>query len=113
LTKLLSQEVFGKHVNTMGVRIFELSFWTSGRCWNYVCPATIFKVIWNYLIFGIPHYGNYMYLYMELVYIFTMELLLVGIYLSVKSLRKPVDYQWNTIYSYWKDYPGTLIIGRN
>jgi hypothetical protein len=58
LTKLLSQEVFGKHVNTMGVRIFELSFWTSGRCWNYMCPATIFKVIWNYLIFGIPHYGN-------------------------------------------------------
>jgi hypothetical protein len=27
-----------------------------------------------------------------------MELLLVGIYLGVKSLRKPVDYQWNTIY---------------
>jgi hypothetical protein len=64
-------------------------------------------------MFGIPHYGNYMYLYMELVYIFTMELLLVGIYLSVKSLRKPVDYQWNTVYLYWKDYPGTLIIGRN
>jgi hypothetical protein len=40
----------------------------------------------------------YMYLYMELVYIFTMELLLARIYLSVKSLRKPVDYQWNTVY---------------
>jgi hypothetical protein len=39
-----------------------------------------------------------MYLCMELLYIFTMELVLVGIYLSVKSLRKPVDYQWNTIY---------------
>jgi hypothetical protein len=23
-----------------------------------MCPAIIFKVIWNYLIFGIPHYGN-------------------------------------------------------
>jgi hypothetical protein len=34
---------------------------------------------------------------MELVYIFTMELLLVGTYLSVKSLRNPVDYQWNTV----------------
>jgi hypothetical protein len=57
----------------------------------------------------------YMYLYMELVYIFTMELLLVGTYLSVKSLRNPVDYQWNTVYFilYWKDYSGTLIIGRN
>jgi hypothetical protein len=57
----------------------------------------------------------YMYLYMELVYIFTMELLLAGIYLSVKSLRKPsiisgIQY---TVYSYWKDYPGTLIIGMN
>jgi hypothetical protein len=41
-----------------------------------------------------------MYLYIELVYIFTMELLLVGIYLSVKSLRKPVDYQWNTVCIY-------------
>jgi hypothetical protein len=27
-----------------------------------------------------------------------MELLFVGLYLSVKSLRKPVDYQWNTVY---------------
>jgi hypothetical protein len=36
----------------------------------------------------------YMYLYIKLVYIFNIELLLVGIYLSVKSLRKPVDYQW-------------------
>jgi hypothetical protein len=35
---------------------------------------------------------------MELLYIFTMELLLVGIYLGVKSLRKLVDYQWNTVY---------------
>jgi hypothetical protein len=40
----------------------------------------------------------YMYLYMELVDIFTIKLLLAGIYLSVKSLRKPVDYPWNTIY---------------
>jgi hypothetical protein len=39
-----------------------------------------------------------MYLYMELFYIFTMELLLVEIYLGVKSLRKLVDYQWNTVY---------------
>jgi hypothetical protein len=39
-----------------------------------------------------------MEIYMELVYIITMELLLVGIYLSVKSLRKPVNYHWNTIY---------------
>jgi hypothetical protein len=39
----------------------------------------------------------YMYLYMKLVYICTMELLLAGIYLSGKSLRKPVDYQWNTV----------------
>jgi hypothetical protein len=23
-----------------------------------MCPTTIFKVIWNYLIFRIPHYGN-------------------------------------------------------
>jgi hypothetical protein len=35
----------------------------------------------------------YMYLCMELLYIFIMELVLVGIYLGVKSLRKPVDYQ--------------------
>jgi hypothetical protein len=34
----------------------------------------------------------YMYLYMELFYIFSMEFLLVGIYLDVKSLRKLVDY---------------------
>jgi hypothetical protein len=40
----------------------------------------------------------YMYLYMELFYIFTMELLLVGIYLGVKILRKSADYQWNTVY---------------
>jgi hypothetical protein len=40
----------------------------------------------------------YMYLYTKLFYIFTMELLLVRIYLGIKSLRKPVDYQWNTIY---------------
>jgi hypothetical protein len=33
---------------------------------------------------------TYMYLY--------MELLLVGIYLGVNSLRKPIDYQWNTVY---------------
>ena len=36
LTMLLTQEVFGKLVNTMGLRISEWSFWTSGRCWNYV-----------------------------------------------------------------------------
>jgi hypothetical protein len=35
---------------------------------------------------------------MELLYIFTIELLLAGIYLSVKSLRKPVDYQWDRVY---------------
>jgi hypothetical protein len=40
----------------------------------------------------------YMYSCMELLYIFIMELVLVGIYLSVTSLRKPVDYQWNTVY---------------
>jgi ATP-dependent Clp protease ATP-binding subunit ClpB len=33
----------------------------------------------------------YMYSCMELLYIFIMKLVLVGIYLSVKSLRKPVD----------------------
>jgi hypothetical protein len=27
-------------------------------CWNYMCLATIFKVIWSCLIFGISHYGN-------------------------------------------------------
>jgi hypothetical protein len=40
----------------------------------------------------------YMYLCMELLYIFNIKLLLAGIYLSVKSLRKPVDYQWDTVY---------------
>jgi hypothetical protein len=39
-----------------------------------------------------------MYLCMELLYIFIMELVFVRIYLSIESLRKPVDYQWNTIY---------------
>jgi hypothetical protein len=34
-----------------------------------------------------------MFLHMELVYIFTMKLLFAGIYLSIKSLRKPVNYQ--------------------
>jgi hypothetical protein len=29
---------------------------------------------------------------------FTVKLLVVGIYLSVKSLRKLVDYHWNRIY---------------
>ena len=56
----------------------------------------------------------YMYLYMELFYMFSMELLLAGMYLSNICLRKLVDYQWNTIYYlYWKDYPGTLMIGRS
>ena len=36
LTKPLSQEVFGKHVKAMGLQIFEWSFGTSVRCWNYV-----------------------------------------------------------------------------
>jgi hypothetical protein len=36
-----------------------------------------------------------MYSCMELIYIFIMELV---IYLSVKSLMKPVDYQWTTVY---------------
>jgi hypothetical protein len=56
-----------------------------------------------------------MYLCMELLYIFIMELVLVGIYLSVKSLRKSVDYQWNTVYFVFilERLPGTLIIGRN
>jgi hypothetical protein len=40
----------------------------------------------------------YMYLCIEWLYMFTMELVLVGIYLSVKILRKSVDYQWNTVY---------------
>ena len=39
----------------------------------------------------------YMYLYMELIYMFSMELLLAGMYLSNIYLRKLVDYQWNTI----------------
>ena len=39
----------------------------------------------------------YMYLYMELLYMFIMELLLDGMYLSNICLRKLVDYQWNTI----------------
>jgi hypothetical protein len=44
-----------------------------------------------------------------------MELLLVGIYLSVKSLRKSVDYQWNTIYFVFilERLPGALIVGMN
>jgi hypothetical protein len=29
-------------------------------------PATIFKITWNYFIFGIPHYGNIHVLGMEL-----------------------------------------------
>ena len=75
-----------------------------------MCPATIFKLP------GIVKYSEYliMELYMELLYVFSMELLLAGIYLSDIYLRKLVDYQWNTIYYlYWKDYPGTLMIGRS
>jgi hypothetical protein len=80
-----------------------------------MCPATIFKETWNHLIFGISHYGNIHVFMYVILYMFTMELVLAGIYLSVKSLRNPVDYQWNTVYFilYWKDYPDTLIIGRN
>jgi hypothetical protein len=37
----------------------------------------------------------YMYLCMELPYIFSMKLVLVGIYLNAKFLRY---YQWNTVY---------------
>ena len=56
----------------------------------------------------------YMYFYMELLYMFTMELLLVGMYLSNICLRKLVNYQWNTIYYlYWKDYLGIVIIKRS
>jgi hypothetical protein len=39
-----------------------------------------------------------MSLCMELLYMFTTELVLVEIYLSVKILSKPVDYQRNIIY---------------
>ena len=63
-----------------------------------MCPATIFKLL------GIVKYSEYlimklyMYLYMELFYMFSMELSLAGMYLSIICLRKLVDYQWNTIY---------------
>jgi hypothetical protein len=40
----------------------------------------------------------YMYLCIELLYIFIMEFVLVETYLSIKSLRKPMNYQWNTVY---------------
>lgn len=40
-----------------------------------------------------------MYLYMKLLYRFSMELLFVGMYLSNICLRKLIDYQWNTIYN--------------
>jgi hypothetical protein len=39
-----------------------------------------------------------MSLCMELLYMFTMDLLLVEIHLSIKILSKPVDYQQNIIY---------------
>jgi hypothetical protein len=39
-----------------------------------MCPATVFKIIWTYLIFGIPHFGN--------IHVFGMGLnILAGIYL--------------------------------
>ena len=47
-----------------------------------MCPATVFKLL------GIDKYSEYlimelyMYLYMELFYMFSMELLLAGTYLS-------------------------------
>ena len=79
-----------------------------------MCPATIFKLV------GIVKYSEYlimelyMYLYMELLYRFSMELLLAGMYLSFIYLRKLVDYWWNTIYYlYLKDYQDTLMIGRS
>jgi hypothetical protein len=56
----------------------------------------------------------YMYLYVELIYMFSTEFLLARMYLSNICLRKLVHYQWNTIYYlYWKDYPDTLMIGRS
>jgi hypothetical protein len=57
--------------------------------------SKILRIIYylEYLIMEI-----YMYLCMELLYMFTVELVLVGIYLSAKILRKLVDYQWNTVY---------------
>jgi hypothetical protein len=39
-----------------------------------MCPATIFKITWNYFIFGIPHSENMHLLGMELN-------ILAGIYL--------------------------------
>ena len=75
-----------------------------------MCPATIFKLV------GIVKYSEYliMELYMELLYMFSMELLLAGMFLSFIYLRKLVDYWWNTIYYlYLKDYQDTLMIGRS
>ena len=79
-----------------------------------LCVLQLYSNYLELLIFGIPRMELYMYLYMELLYMFSMELLLAGMYLSNICLRKLVDYQWNTIYYlYWKDYPGTLMIGRS
>jgi hypothetical protein len=64
------------------------------ECWKYVSCNYIQSYL-EFLIFGTPQYESNMYLCMELLYMFTM---LVGIYLSVKSLRKLDDYQWNTVY---------------
>jgi hypothetical protein len=77
------------------------------RLWVYEClngrfgqvgDVGIRCVLQLYLkLFEIISYSEYlimeiyMYSCMELLYIFIMELVLVGIYLSVKSLRKPVD----------------------
>ena len=46
LTKPISHEVFGKHFKATGLRIFEWSFWTSGRCWNYV-SCNYIQIAWN------------------------------------------------------------------
>ena len=60
-----------------------------------MCPATIFKLP------GIVKYSEYlimelyMYLYMELLYMFSMELSLVGTYLSCmlkEAARLSVEY---------------------
>lgn len=62
-------------------------------------------------------------LHMELVLVFSVMKLYAytcwNILSALLYLRKLVNYQWNTIniyniyIMYWKDYPGTLITGRN
>jgi hypothetical protein len=53
----------------------------------------------DYLISGIPHYGNiYVFVHGNSLHIYYGIIASWNIYLSVKSLRKPVDYQRNIIY---------------